>query len=44
LAKASLRTVKTYLATLAAEGIVDSMKEPGRAGRKLWMLVEAGDA
>jgi predicted ArsR family transcriptional regulator len=42
--KASVRTIKTHLAALAAEGLVDSMKVPGRAGRKLWMLVEAGDA
>jgi DNA-binding transcriptional ArsR family regulator len=34
--KLSERTIKSHLASLLSEGIVDSAKEPGRAGRKLW--------
>jgi DNA-binding transcriptional ArsR family regulator len=37
--KLSERAIKGHLASLDREGIVDSMKEPGRAGRKLWSAV-----
>lgn len=33
-----VRTVKAHLKAMEAEGLVDSVKEPGKAGRKLWMI------
>lgn len=32
------RAVKSHLAALEKDGAVDFVKEPGRAGRRLWML------
>lgn len=33
----ALRTVKAHLRSLETEGLADSVKEPGRGGRKLWL-------
>jgi DNA-binding transcriptional ArsR family regulator len=44
LIKLSVRSVKDHLGTLRNDGVVDYVKEPGRAGRKLWFRVGASMA
>jgi DNA-binding transcriptional ArsR family regulator len=39
----STRTVKSHLAALAKDGAVDSVKQPGRGGTLLWMLLSSAD-
>lgn len=38
------KTVSAHLRTLRAEGLAEFVKEPGRAGRKLWMAPAGPDA
>jgi hypothetical protein len=40
----SERTVKLHLGTLKNDGVVDSLREPGRGGRHLWGLKPEGGA
>jgi DNA-binding transcriptional ArsR family regulator len=35
----SERTVKGHLASLEAEGVVDAMREPGKAGKRRWTVM-----
>lgn len=37
------RTVKRHLSALQGDGAVESIREPGRAGQRLWMLISKAE-